>query len=113
MPDAISVCTGVGGIDLGLERAGWNIIAQCEKDAYRRAILARHWSGVPCFEDIREVSSRSVGERLGQVDGDGGVPDAQLERVPLGGEDTGASPVAGDSRKGGRRDARVGGAAKP
>lgn len=83
----ISICSGVGGIDLGLERAGWRIVAQCEKDAYRRGVLARHWAGVPCFEDIREVSSRSVGERLRQVDRDSGGADAQQQRVPLGGQD--------------------------
>src|SRR5271154_7378633 len=68
--DAFSVCTGVGGIDLGLERAGWRIVAQCEKDAYRRAVLARHWPGVPCFEDIREVTRAQFDGRRGQLGGE-------------------------------------------
>jgi len=66
--DALSVCTGVGGIDLGLERAGWRIVAQCEKDAYRRRVLARHWPGVPCFEDIREVSRSQLDGRRRQLE---------------------------------------------
>ena len=92
---AFSVCTGVGGLDLGLERVGWRIVAQCEKDAYRRSVLARHWPGVPCFEDIREVSQGSVGERLRQVDRGSGGADAQRQRVPLGGADARVDLLAG------------------
>jgi DNA (cytosine-5)-methyltransferase 1 len=53
--NVLSVCTGVGGFDLGLERAGHRIVAQCEIDESGRAILARHWPGVPCFHDMRSV----------------------------------------------------------
>lgn len=109
-----SVCSGVGGLDLGFERAGMQVAFQCEIDAYCRAILAQHWPGVPCFEDIREVSSRSVGERLGQVDRDGGEPDAERSRVPLGGSDAGRSRgVSGASRARGRGDAGARGASEP
>lgn len=62
-----SVCTGIAGLDLGLERAGMRVVFQCEKDAYRRAVLARHFPGVPCFEDIREVAYPQRDERRGPV----------------------------------------------
>lgn len=61
MLSAISAFSGVGGIDLGLERAGIRIVAQCEADPYRRRVLARHWPGVPCFEDVREVAASGGG----------------------------------------------------
>lgn len=51
-----SLFTGIGGFDLGLERAGHEIAWQCEKDEYRRRVLKRHWPGVPCFEDVRTVA---------------------------------------------------------
>lgn len=63
------------------------VVFQCEIDPWCRGILAERWPGVPCFEDVREVSSRSVGERLGQVDGDGARADAERPRVPFGGAD--------------------------
>lgn len=53
-----SLFTGVGGIDLGLERAGMRIAWQCEIDPWCRRVLARHWPGVPCIEDVRDVTGR-------------------------------------------------------
>lgn len=47
-----SLFTGVGGFDLGLERAGHTIAFQCEADAKCREVLRRHWPEVPIYEDV-------------------------------------------------------------
>jgi DNA (cytosine-5)-methyltransferase 1 len=52
-----SLFSGIGGLDLGFERAGFRVLWQCEADAYCRRVLARHWPGVPCFEDVRDVTA--------------------------------------------------------
>ena len=50
--NVISLFTGVGGFDLGLERAGHRIVAQCEADEKARAVLRRHWPDIPINEDV-------------------------------------------------------------
>ena len=55
-----SLFTGIGGLDLGLERAGMRVIWQCECDHYARRVLAKHWPGVPCYEDVRDVRAVDV-----------------------------------------------------
>jgi len=47
-----SAFTGVGGADLGLEWAGFNIAWQCELDEWKRSILRSHWLDVPLYDDI-------------------------------------------------------------
>lgn len=65
MPTFGSAFSGIGGLDLGLERAGWKCRWQIEIDDYCRRVLAKHWPiDVPKFSDIREMS----GEELSQVD---------------------------------------------
>ena len=57
----ISLFTGIGGIDLAAEAAGFETIAQVERDNYCRRVLARHWPGVPRFDDVRAVTADALG----------------------------------------------------
>jgi len=56
-----SLFAGVGGLDLGLERAGLRCRWQVEIDAWCRGVLARHWPDVPKFADVREVGAAQLG----------------------------------------------------
>lgn len=58
--NVLDLFSGIGGFSLGLERAGARTVAFCEIDPYCRAVLARHWPDVPCYDDIRTLS----GDRL-------------------------------------------------
>jgi DNA (cytosine-5)-methyltransferase 1 len=50
-----SLFAGIGGFDLGLERAGMTCKFQVEIDDYCQRVLARHWPGIPKWRDIRDV----------------------------------------------------------
>lgn len=69
MPTFLSLFSGIGGIDLGLERAGWDCVGQVEIDPYRRGILERHWPGVPRWDDVRGLCVRDPESRLGSERG--------------------------------------------
>lgn len=54
-----SLFSGIGGFDLGFERAGMRCAWQCEIDAAARGILTQQ-SGRPIIEDVRDVRSDNV-----------------------------------------------------
>jgi DNA (cytosine-5)-methyltransferase 1 len=52
-----SFFSGVGGLDLGLERAGWRTVSFSEIDPYASAVLAERWPGVPNLGDITHAAT--------------------------------------------------------
>ena len=55
-----SLFSGIGGIDLGLERAGMKVAWQVEIDPWCRAVLAKHWPDVERFADVKEVGAHNL-----------------------------------------------------
>ena len=55
-----SLFTGIGGLDLGLERAGMVCAWQVEKDEYASKVLQKHWPRVQRFGDIKDVGSNQL-----------------------------------------------------
>lgn len=53
--NVLSLFSGIGGFDLGLERAGFDIRAQVEIDPFCQTILEKHWPEVERYEDITKI----------------------------------------------------------
>lgn len=49
-----SLFAGIGGMDLGLERAGMECAFQVEIDEYATKVLERHWPDIRRWRDIRD-----------------------------------------------------------
>ena len=63
MPYAVaSFFSGIGGLDLGLERAGLDIRFHCEIKPFCREILRQHWPSLPVHHDIRKLDDSEIPE---------------------------------------------------
>ena len=56
----LSLFAGIGGIDLGLERAGMRCVGQVEINPFCLQVLEKHWPDVPRWEDVREFPPPDV-----------------------------------------------------
>jgi DNA (cytosine-5)-methyltransferase 1 len=58
----LDLFSGIGGFSLGLERTGgFETVAFCEIEPFPRRVLAKHWPGVPIYEDVRQLRGKDVG----------------------------------------------------
>jgi len=55
-----SLFSGIGGLDLGLERAGMECTWQVEIDDYCTKVLTKHWPKVPKHKDIRDCGRHNL-----------------------------------------------------
>ena len=64
----LSLFSGVGGFDMGLEAAGMTTVFQCEIDKHARAVLDYHWPDVPKWDDVSTLTGAHILEATGGVD---------------------------------------------
>ena len=55
--NVLGLFSGIGGFELGLERAGLRVAAFCEIDPFCRRVLAKHWPEVPIYDDVRSLTA--------------------------------------------------------
>lgn len=55
-----SFFAGIGGFDLGFERAGAEVVFQCEIDPHCQMVLRKHWPTIPLHGDILTLEPEAI-----------------------------------------------------
>lgn len=75
--NVLSTFSGIGALDLGLQRAGMNIVGQIEQDAYCRHVLAHHFREADQHDDVHTALDWWFGQPRPRVDVVAGGPPCQ------------------------------------
>lgn len=61
----LSLFTGIGGLDLAAEMAGFVTVGQCEWADYPTRVLEKHWPEVERWRDVRDFTADDFARRTG------------------------------------------------
>jgi DNA (cytosine-5)-methyltransferase 1 len=64
----LSLFSGVGGFDMGLENAGMQTVFQCEWDKHANTILNKHWPHVPKWDDVSTLTGEHILSKAPVID---------------------------------------------
>jgi DNA-cytosine methyltransferase len=64
----LDLFSGIGGISLGLDWAGFKTVGFCEIDQFCRQILMRHWPRTWIHDDVKTLTGEKVQENCGEID---------------------------------------------
>lgn len=65
---ALSLFSGIGGLDLAAEMAGIEVVGLCEIEPFPVEVLKKRFPGVPIFEDVRKLTKESFMEAIKKED---------------------------------------------
>ena len=65
-PTHLSLFSGIGGLDLAAEWAGFRTVGQCEWADYPTKVLEKHWPDVPRWRDIRTLTGDDFYAKTGR-----------------------------------------------
>jgi DNA (cytosine-5)-methyltransferase 1 len=61
----LSLFSGIGGLDLAAEWAGFTTVGQCEWADYPTKVLEKHWPAVERWRDVGDFTAKSFRDRTG------------------------------------------------
>lgn len=61
-----SVFSGIGGLEIAAEWAGWKTIGQVEKENDPFEILCKYWKSIPKWRDIHDVRGEEIIRTIGK-----------------------------------------------
>lgn len=62
-----SLFSGIGGVDLAAEHAGFKTVGQCEIDEYCQQVLDKYWPDVPKWGDVFELTGQEILDKCGRI----------------------------------------------
>lgn len=65
MIKVLDLFSGIGGFSLAAHRAGFEVVAHCEIDAFPRAVLAYRFPAIPIFEDVKKLTKDIFYDKTG------------------------------------------------